>query len=274
MPAPPKCCNPFDLERHNNVKTKLSYLSENHDVQFRNLFGSYVCSSCKRLMYRKKDSFNFKKRQAIEAGVEYNEKENKDDEEEIESVNSVKDADFVCKSVDNENKRRKLAAAFQEVIMAPPSKKQNINLSDSDFLRKTLNNNNILNDNDVNNGPWIHDFKNAISRASTRAQKIVLLTTLPFKWSIRKTAKEFGVSRRMVSSARKLLNEKGYCAQPDKKKGRAMGSDLIDKVTEFYYSDEVSRVQPGVRDYKSVKINGKRHHKTVCSIELFISFIF
>lgn len=52
----------------------------------------------------------------------------------------------------------------------------------------------------------------------------------------------------MVASSRKLLNEKGYCVQPDKKKGRATSSDLINAAEEFYLSDNISRVMPGVND--------------------------
>jgi len=42
-----------------------------------------------------------------------------------------------------------------------------------------------------------------------------------------------------------------------------MSLDLIQKVEEFYFSDDVSRVMPGKKDFKSVKINGKREHKQV-----------
>lgn len=66
---------------------------------------------------------------------------------------------------------------------------------------------------------------------------------------MRKIAKEFNVSKRMISSAVKLRNEKGYCAQPDDKKGGPMSSDLIEKVEQFYLSDDVSRVMPGVKDF-------------------------
>lgn len=65
---------------------------------------------------------------------------------------------------------------------------------------------------------WINDFKLSMSRAMTRNEKIILLTTVPVKWSIRKISKEFNVSRRMVSLAKKLQEEKGYCSQPEKKK--------------------------------------------------------
>ncbi|KYM96833.1 hypothetical protein ALC62_12496 [Cyphomyrmex costatus] len=94
-----------------------------------------------------------------------------------------------------------------------------------------------------------------MSRASTQKKQIFILTTIPVEWSTRKIAKEFDVSRRAVSSAKKLRNEKGYCTEPDKKKGRPLRSDVINKVAEFYLSDDVSRVMPGD---KSVKTDRKR----------------
>jgi len=42
-----------------------------------------------------------------------------------------------------------------------------------------------------------------------------------------------------------------------------MSTDHIEKVKEFFLSDNVSRVMPGVKDYKSIIVNGKRQHETV-----------
>lgn len=136
-----------------------------------------------------------------------------------------------------------------------------MSIFENEILRKSItNNSSALSDIDHH---WIDDFKLAMSRATSRKQKLLLLTTIPVKWPIRKISKEFGVSRHMVRSATKLLNEKGYCMEPDKKGGKAMSLDLINEVKEFYLNDNFSRVLPGVKDFKSVKINGKRTHETV-----------
>lgn len=129
-----------------------------------------------------------------------------------------------------------------------------LNLSDTDheLIRKCFNSNNLNSFNDVNCNSWISDFKLVLSGASTRQQKIMILTTIPVEWSIRETSRTFILSRRIVSSAKMLKEDKDYCAQPDKKKGQAMSLDLIDKVKEFYLSDDVSRVMPGVENFKSI----------------------
>lgn len=256
------CCNPFNKKSH-NVKSNLFYVSKNYDENFKKVFGLFICGSCKRRLYENCDSVVLNNSVSNLSPVQIDHDEEQE-ETELESTDNLKDKDYVCKCVDNENRKRKLVTAVQEAIMAPRSKKTKLILTndDNEILRKSIDNSSaILNETDDKS--WIQDLKVAISSASTRGQKIVLLTTIPVKWSIRKTAKEFGVSRRMVSSARKLFNEKGYCAQPDKKKGRAMSLDLIKKVEEFYLSDNISRVMPGIRDVKSVKIDGKRQLKTV-----------
>lgn len=269
MTPPAACCNPFNKQGHNCVYTNLFLLTSKCDDKFESLFGLYVCAPCKVKLYKNKDTFrleNFPK--LLESSQEKIEDELTEDEENMkednESKSLTRDEDFVCKAVDDEINRLKLASAFQDAIMAPPAKKKKLSLSDSEslILQQSLSKDslNILNATDDS---WIDDFKLAMAHASTREQKKVLLTTIPVQWSIRKISKEFGVGRRIVSSARKLQKEKGYCAEPNKKKGRAMSSNLVEKVQEYYLSDEVSRVMPGVRDLKSIKINGKRQKERV-----------
>lgn len=57
----PKCCNPFQKKGHDSVKNKLYFLSEKCDEKFSDLFGLFVCNTCKRQLHQKKDSVQFKK---------------------------------------------------------------------------------------------------------------------------------------------------------------------------------------------------------------------
>lgn len=269
MTPPPKCCNPFKKEKHNSVKNNLYYLSSKHDKKFTSFFGLYVCLSCKSKLYANGNFCQLDKAESSKNQPdqmrEVDEEQDIDEEIEVKLNISEKDEDFVCKAVDKEIKKRELAKALTEAVMSTSAKKLKLNLSheDGEILRKSIDGKNLSIFSDVDCDSWISDLKDAMSRVSTREQKIVLLTSIPVKWSNRKMAKEFGVSRRMVAAARKLQNEKGFCTHPDKKKGRAMSLDLIAKVEEYYLSDEVSRVMPGVKAFKSVKIDGKRQHKTV-----------
>ena len=119
---------------------------------------------------------------------------------------------------------------------------------------------------------WVDDLKIALSKATNRREKIFLLTIFPLKWSIRKISRTFGVSRQIVNAAKHLHDTKGYGVEPCNKKGRPLETKIINKVKEFYLSDEVSRVIPGAKDVKSIVVDGKRQHETVN--ELFRKFIF
>ena len=94
-----------------------------------------------------------------------------------------------------------------------------------------------------------------------RSEKNFLLTTLPVEWSVRKSAKIFGVSRRLATRAKKLRATGGFASRINSKTGHPL--DVSIEVKNFYLSDEISRVLPGKKDSKSVGIDGKRQHVTV-----------
>ena len=85
-----------------------------------------------------------------------------------------------------------------------------------------------------------------------RSQKVQILTLVPESWSQNKVATEFQVTKYMVKQARKLKGEKGIQAIPDPKKGNTLSENTIKLVTDFYQSDENSRVLPRAKDKMSV----------------------
>ena len=84
---------------------------------------------------------------------------------------------------------------------------------------------------------------------------ISLLTLAPISWTIAETASYFNVSVSEVRRARILKSEKGILSMPDKRKGRAMSEEEKKIVTDFYESDDYSRMQPGMNDSISVRVN-------------------
>lgn len=150
------------------------------------------------------------------------------------------------------------------MIMANPNKKLKLNLSEIDqpiFQKSFI---------DDNSNAWLKEFKLSLSNASTRGQKIFLLTTIPIHdCSIRQAVKEFGVTRYMVVTARKLQTEKGFATHSDKKKGKQINENLLEKVKEFYLLEDISRVMPGVKDFKSITVDGVRRHEQVNYFNLF-----
>lgn len=279
MTPPPTCCNPFKKKSHSCVRKNVYLIQENCDAKLSALRGLHVCASCKREAYRRKEPVHFETTVHNEKQTTGKTKERKhsnlniekeEAEEESPFDSSKNDRDYVCNYVDKENKRLKLAAAVQEVIISSPAKKMHLNLSnqDNELFHKAISGSNLSNCSDFDVNCWISEFKDALSRAVSRKEKIHLLTTMPVKWSIRKTAREFNLSRHIVSIAQSLHNKHGYGSQPDKKKGQPMSLNIIEKVQDFFLSDEVSRIMPGIKDFKSVVINGKRQHKTVSSYKI------
>ncbi|KAK0072021.1 hypothetical protein PV325_012006 [Microctonus aethiopoides] len=142
MTPPPKCSNPFQKKGHDSVKNKLYFLSEKCDEKFSDLF------------------------------EQLEEKANLQTEEDETELDFSKKDDYVCKYIENKNKRLKLATALQEVLVAR-AKKVMLNLSDTDheLIRISFNSNNLNSFNDFNCNSWISDFKLALSEASTRQQQ-------------------------------------------------------------------------------------------------------
>lgn len=114
------------------------------------------------------------------------------------------------------------------------------------------------NGNNAVNESWIEDLKTALFNENSRSGKISLLTTVPLEWSIRRMARELDVSRRMASRAKKLHISNGYGAYPEPKNGRRLEANIVEKVEEFYFSEENSRIMPGKKDCISVVKNGQR----------------
>ncbi len=72
----------------------------------------------------------------------------------------------------------------------------------------------------------------------------------------------FKCSQYMARQAKRLVNEKGVLSTPNPQIGKILQSETIDKVTQFYYSPEISREMPGLNDYVSVKgADGCRERK-------------
>ena len=65
----------------------------------------------------------------------------------------------------------------------------------------------------------------------------------------------------MVRTARKLKEEKGILAVPEKKRGKILSPEVVTAVQNFYEDDEFSRMCPGIRDFVSIRIDGKKVQK-------------
>lgn len=72
-----------------------------------------------------------------------------------------------------------------------------------------------------------------------------ILTILPRSWSIKKAAKVFDVSRYFIRQAKMLVAEKGIMSSPNPKSSRTLPAHTEEEITDFYLSDDISRVMQG-----------------------------
>ena len=72
--------------------------------------------------------------------------------------------------------------------------------------------------------------------------------------------REFNCSHQLVSQVKEVLITKGVLSTPNPKKGNSVPVHVKDMVKEFYYSDAVSHVMLGKKDFLSVMENGERKH--------------
>ena len=94
----------------------------------------------------------------------------------------------------------------------------------------------------------------------SKSEKIMILTIFVAQWSNLKVRREFNCSHRLVSQAKKVLITKGVLSTPNPKKGKSLPIHVKDLVKEFYYSDTVTRVMPGKKDFLSVMEKGERKY--------------
>ena len=56
----------------------------------------------------------------------------------------------------------------------------------------------------------------------------------------------------MAKIAKKTAREKGILSDPNPKRGKTLEEDTVQRVKEFYLSEDVSRQMPGKKDTVSV----------------------
>ena len=88
----------------------------------------------------------------------------------------------------------------------------------------------------------------------------MILTIFVAQWSNGKVMREFNCLHQLVFQAKEVLITKGVLSTPNPKKGKSLPVHVKDMVKEFYYSETVSRVLPGKKDFRSVMENGERKH--------------
>ena len=95
---------------------------------------------------------------------------------------------------------------------------------------------------------WLHQW----------SEKLTIFTILPKSWSVAKMMSEFGVTKYMANSAKKLVENKGVLSSPNSKAGKTLSQDTLELVKSFYHHDNISRVMPGMKYFVSSRNDGEK----------------
>ena len=119
----------------------------------------------------------------------------------------------------------------------------------------------VSSDEAVDGSALIKQLKGKFRSTASRSEKLVILTILPQSWSLKKISRVFGVSRYLARQAKLLVAEKGVMSSPNPQHINTLSLQTGEAVRNFYFSDDMSRVMPGRKDFISVLgADGVRQH--------------
>lgn len=121
--------------------------------------------------------------------------------------------------------------------------------------------------------------KERIKYCTSNAEKIKVISVVPHSWTIRKTVEELGVSEYLVKKTIKIVEKHGIIPEVNLQKiGRKTSQEIKNLVVKFYEGEDVSRMCPGMKETKSVRLdNGvkelKQKRLILCNLkELYEQF--
>ena len=78
---------------------------------------------------------------------------------------------------------------------------------------------------------------------------------------MQKCVEEFGISRYLVKTSKKLKKEHGILPDIGIHSAKPIDDNTVKCVHDFYRDDMVSRILPGAKDYVSVRVGDKRKQR-------------
>ena len=278
------CCNPINLHDNEPYKKGDRQMSEDFVVKnsaFNLTEGNYLCDKCRKEITKrsKEHAETIKNKPATDPEITDNESLPSNDDKMSE------DDVFVDKNIDlrvlNESlsligespvKKQRLEKGIYykegkikkiqdnicsklELVSAPSTSKAHTAESASHFTSV---------DEEI-----VNQLKEKYDTTEKRSEKLQILTVLPKSWSRSRIQEEFKVSQYMARQAKNLVKEKGIMALPNKRLP-TFSKETENIILQFYKSEEISRVMPGKKDYKSVRKEGvkvqEQKHLILCNL--------
>lgn len=94
------------------------------------------------------------------------------------------------------------------------------------------------------------------AKTATLMNKHLILSVLPKSWSPHKVQHEFDVSYHLAQRVKQVVADCGILSMPPPRSGKKLEDSTIELIDRFYNSDDISRIQPGMRDFVTVRVDG------------------
>lgn len=105
----------------------------------------------------------------------------------------------------------------------------------------------------------IEQLKAKFATATSREEKIRILSIAPQSWTANKIHTEFKISWYLANAVKALVQDKGIMCTPTKRLApNVIPPELVKLVEEFYLCEDISHTCPGKRDYVTVNENNER----------------
>lgn len=119
----------------------------------------------------------------------------------------------------------------------------------------------------------ITQLKERLVTCESYREKLFVLSVLPKTWTARKIASEMDVTRYLAQKTKEWVSKKGILCMPTPNIGKKLDSAVVQAVKSFYLSDDISRVMPGLRDYKMCTVDNEKQSVCISHIILFFYII-
>lgn len=257
-----RCCNPFKVHKkwqYRNLRS-INHSTVKHasvkDVAL--VVGEHICTSCLNGINRRKNStVSQNSSSEQQPKVTITSSDSAENSSSQESTSS--DAEFV--EYDIASIIKHLNEAIQntgiEPIDASRLRYQKYAREKQNQLVEFLSSHVFKVSTD--SSEMIEQLQEKFEAISNRDDKIKALSILPKSWNADKVASTFNVPIYMAKKTKNLVNANGILCGVKKKIGsRTLSDDTVIVVQDFYRSDAISRLCPGLRDYVTVTDEGEK----------------
>ncbi|KAK3918907.1 ARL14 effector protein [Frankliniella fusca] len=104
-------------------------------------------------------------------------------------------------------------------------------------------------------------IKEKLQESKKHEERIQILSFVPKSWPWSHIKNEFEVGRKTAEKVIKLVQEQGVLPVVNQRIGKPLNETTALEVKKFYLRPDISRELPGMKDFKSVKEDGKRVRK-------------